>query len=249
LKEKWDGFKAKTKTFVKVGAFGSDSGVKAAIVEFERLVVEVTGAQIDSIHRNLSAAARNICDIGDEVHTMNLTVQESAIATKETHSAVLESVEVTQEMNTTVNDLRSRSDDDRDLKTVREALGILEKDSQLCETADNDYTKQIAGTGNWLFNREEFRKWMNVWTYTDSKSNVLALQGPEGFGKSYLCHALIHRLQREYRTSSNVATCWYYFPKDTKKTSMSSAMWHIIWQLAKADKKFLKHLKTGGCTD
>jgi hypothetical protein len=54
------GWKAKMKLAVKIGAFGDDTGIRDAMAELEKLIVDVTRTEITLIVVNLSKAAQDI---------------------------------------------------------------------------------------------------------------------------------------------------------------------------------------------
>ena len=207
--------------FVKVGAFGDDSGVKSAMEGFETAVSDISGVQIDIIYRDLSDAAKNICVIEETVGKIYGNTQDIVKAVDK-----LGEVQAVEKVS----------------EKVRKSLGIEKKREDLHTSADNEYLSMIPGTAAWLLERSDYREWVDV-TETSASHSILSIAAPAGYGKSYLTHAIINNLngQREPLKQQVVTrTAWYYFPKEYRANDR--ALKHIIWQLGDSDASYLHFL-------
>ncbi|KAL9068112.1 MAG: hypothetical protein Q9157_006608 [Trypethelium eluteriae] len=239
LTGKFESMKARVKVAVKVGAFGDDSGIQDAMAKFENLIAEVSKVQIDEIHRGMSDAARRICSLSIEVHAMNTTMQESV--------ALLQENSVIQGQNsTTLEQLRISDGDNKTKNTVMNALNIKSGEMESVLQTHGDFSNRTAGTGQWLFEYNDFQHWKDVriCKSTDNTYNVFSIQGPEGYGKSYLSHAVVDYLNGESRSEAkqlNMRVAWYDIPKEPKRNAVNQAFRYLIWQLAK-DQAYLQFL-------
>ena len=225
------GFRGKLKkaggrvvAFVKVGAYGDDSGVKSAMAAFEMCVSDISGVQIDIIHRDLSDAAKNICVIEETVGKIYSNTQDIVKA---------------------VDKLGEAQASEKISERVQKSLGIDDKNVRLHVSADDEYSSMMDGTATWLFERNDYSEWEDVTKGTVSNS-ILSIAAPAGYGKSYLAHAIITRLNENtesWKKHQTVRTAWYYLSKDYKATD--HALRHIIWELGQADTAYLRFIDKG----
>lgn len=207
--------------FVKVGAFGDDSGVKSAMEGFETAVSDISGVQIDIIYRVLSDAAKNICVIEETVGKIYGNTQDIVKAVDK-----LGEVQAVEKVN----------------EKVRKILGIDKKKETLHTSAHSEYSSMIPGTAAWLFERSDYREWADV-TESSASHSILSIAAPAGYGKSYLTHAIINNINEKGQTLKQQVvgrTAWYYFPKEYRAND--HALKHIIWELADADAAYLHFL-------
>ncbi|KAL4763860.1 uncharacterized protein BDW70DRAFT_148252 [Aspergillus foveolatus] len=111
----------------------------------------------------------------------------------------------------------------------------------------------VPATGQWIFDENEFRAWERG---SDNAPPILAIEGPEGSGKSYLSSTIIRRLRN--RSSATTATTAehpdsdsrtllaFYFvegdsKEDLKRTNHIDVITKsLIWQFVQADASFMK---------
>ncbi|KAL6237695.1 hypothetical protein BDW75DRAFT_71713 [Aspergillus navahoensis] len=117
-----------------------------------------------------------------------------------------------------------------------------------------NYRKRVVpATGQWVFDENEFRAWERG---SDDVPPILAIEGPEGSGKSYLSSTIIRRLRN--RSSAATATTAepsnpdsrtllaIYFiegdsKEDLKRTNHIDVITKsLIWQFVQADASFMK---------
>jgi hypothetical protein len=211
----------RVKAFVKVGAYGDDSGVRSAMEAFEAAVSDISGVQIDIIYRDLSDAAKNICIIEETVGKIYGNTQDIVKAVDK-----LGEVQAAEKVP----------------EKVRKSLGIDKKREDIHASAHSEYFSPVSGTAAWLFERSNYHEWADV-TNNSAPHSVLSIAAPAGYGKSYLTHAVIEDLKGKSQTSKQqviARTAWYYFPKDHKATDR--ALKHIIWEFADADTAYLHFL-------
>ncbi|KAL2809195.1 hypothetical protein BJX63DRAFT_370382 [Aspergillus granulosus] len=103
----------------------------------------------------------------------------------------------------------------------------------------------VPGTGEWIFQEPEFRAW--------EKGNrespcILAIEGTEGSGKSYLTSTIIRRLRnRSSAESSDSRTllAFYFVEGDSKEelkrtNHLDVIAKSLIWQFVQADVSYMK---------
>ncbi|KAL5043534.1 hypothetical protein BDW71DRAFT_210204 [Aspergillus fruticulosus] len=111
----------------------------------------------------------------------------------------------------------------------------------------------VPATGQWVFDENEFRAWERG---NDDVPPILAIEGPEGSGKSYLSSTIIRRLRN--RSSAATTTTAepsdldsrtllaFYFvegdsKEDLKRTNHIDVITKsLIWQFVQADASFMK---------
>lgn len=103
----------------------------------------------------------------------------------------------------------------------------------------------IQGTGRWIFNEPKFAAWE---TGPPGTPPILAIEGAEGSGKSFLTSAIIRRLRKkgsnECSGPRNLVA--FYFLEGDPKEELKNAdnlgviAKSLVWQLAQIDKTYLK---------
>lgn len=207
------GWKGKFKLALKVGAFGEDEGVKDAMARLETLVADVTGAEITTIVKSMSEAARSLRGVDKKLDEIAGTLERNTDALEKTNAA-LGHLESAEQRRTTEEDEKKR------LEKIREALGT-DLNARLWTTRQDDlWSKHIDGTGQWLLDKPTFVRWADP---RQAHVNVLSVRAAEGFGKSYLCSIVVNHLQTRHREDPRVCIAYYYAQKETSDNQTSSS--------------------------
>ncbi|KAI9375495.1 hypothetical protein BJX61DRAFT_539779 [Aspergillus egyptiacus] len=106
------------------------------------------------------------------------------------------------------------------------------------------YTRsRMEGTGEWVFEEPQFKAW-----YAGTASApILAIEGKEGSGKSYLASTIISWLKKQ-RTSDGSgkrkSTAFYFVGSSReelkKATNLESVAKSLVWQFTQAERRYLK---------
>lgn len=113
-------------------------------------------------------------------------------------------------------------------------------------TAYHNYRNlAIQGTGEWIFNEPKFVAWE---TGPDGTPPILAIEGAEGSGKSFLASAIIRRLRKNSSTESSGSrdlVAFYFLEGDPKEElkgadNLGVIAKSLVWQLVQTDSSYLK---------
>ncbi|KAL1625387.1 hypothetical protein SLS54_003479 [Diplodia seriata] len=140
---------------------------------------------------------------------------------------------------------KEQEDMDQCRDTIKVALDIDGTKHNWHDTQTAIWNDTAESTGEWLFRRQDFRDWENGGNA--SAPAVFALRADDGYGRSYLCAAVINHLlkQRPNDPTLKRLVAFYYFKKDERESSsMRNALRAILWQLSvnKTNKPFAKFL-------
>ncbi|KAL3477766.1 hypothetical protein BJX99DRAFT_225700 [Aspergillus californicus] len=103
----------------------------------------------------------------------------------------------------------------------------------------------VPGTGEWVFEEPEFKSWEKG---TEESPSILAIEGTEGTGKSYLTSTIIRRLRnRSSAESSDSRTllAFYFVEGDSKEelkrtNHLDVIAKSLVWQFVQADVSYMK---------
>ncbi|KAL4994696.1 hypothetical protein BDV10DRAFT_188815 [Aspergillus recurvatus] len=107
----------------------------------------------------------------------------------------------------------------------------------------NYMRRRIKGTGEWVFEEPLYRAW-----FSGEGAPILAIEGKEGSGKSYLASTIISRLKQQLATDARTkraSTAFYFVEGDSreelkKATNLESVAKSLVWQFAQAERRYLK---------
>lgn len=86
---------------------------------------------------------------------------------------------------------------------------------------------QVPGTGQWLLDSEEYRKWMIT------TSSALFCPGIPGTGKTMLSSIIVRNLQEVFSANETVGICYLYFDSRQKdKQNLEHVMSNFLKQLS-----------------
>ncbi|OJD37796.1 neutral amino acid permease [Diplodia corticola] len=138
---------------------------------------------------------------------------------------------------------REQEDMDQCLDTIKASLDIDGTKHNWHDTQTAIWNDTAESTGEWLFKRQDFRDWKNGGRA--SAPAVFALKADDGYGRSYLCAAVINHLLKQRPNDAGLKrlVAFYYFKKDERESSsMRNALRAILWQLStnRTNKPFAK---------
>ncbi|KAL4882640.1 hypothetical protein BJY04DRAFT_217136 [Aspergillus karnatakaensis] len=108
----------------------------------------------------------------------------------------------------------------------------------------NYMRQRVKGTGEWVFEEPQFQSWYNG----TGAAPILALEGKEGSGKSYLASTIISWLKQQRAadgSTKRISTAYYFVEGDSreelkKATNLESVAKSLVWQFAQAERRYLK---------
>ncbi|CEL02875.1 Putative NACHT and TPR domain protein (AFU_orthologue; AFUA_7G06670) [Aspergillus calidoustus] len=103
----------------------------------------------------------------------------------------------------------------------------------------------VPGTGEWVFQEPEFRAWERG---SRESPCILAIEGTEGSGKSYLTSTIIRRLRNRSSVESSdsrTLLAFYFVEGDSKEelkrtNHLDVIAKSLIWQFVQADVSYMK---------
>lgn len=113
-------------------------------------------------------------------------------------------------------------------------------------TAYHNYRNlAVQGTGRWIFDEPKYAAWE---TGPIGTPPILAIEGAEGSGKSFLTSAIIRRLRKHGSAESSGPrnlVAFYFLEGDPKEElknadNLGVIAKSLVWQLAQTDKSYLK---------
>ena len=186
---------------------------------------DVTRAEITSIVKTLSEAARSIRGVEKKLDSISENVEKTAASTSHLQAAE-----------------ERRSDAEKEQKetaALRKALGIDEKKEPWQDRQDELSRERIPGTGQWLLDNRypSYPRWSDP---QETATNVIGVTGDQNFGKSFLSSIVIDDLLEKHRSNQRVCVAYYYFnayrdPSDSRD-SVNKALKAIMWQLTQANR-------------
>jgi len=104
----------------------------------------------------------------------------------------------------------------------------------------NEICKDIvSGTGGWVLSHLDFRSWVSDY----SSSPILAVEGADITGKSYLTSSFIKYLRTDVITQTpnlRHLVCFFFLGQQKGGYGFDDAAKALIWQLANKDEPFMK---------
>ncbi|KAL2827846.1 hypothetical protein BJY01DRAFT_255572, partial [Aspergillus pseudoustus] len=208
-------------------------------------------------------------DIEDLLTRMDgLVDEEGRLVTAQMFSFVSETVKSTREnlaISRAVNSkldmlIANRSDSLKESDTKRRKeriLGTLAFDENKLEQDKREpdpywqriyynYRKCVVpGTGEWIFQEPEFKAWEKG---SRESPCILAIEGSEGSGKSYLTSTIIRRLRNRSSVESSdsrTLLAFYFVEGDSKEelkrtNHLDVIAKSLIWQFVQADVSYMK---------
>ncbi|KAH7027119.1 hypothetical protein B0J12DRAFT_358165 [Macrophomina phaseolina] len=226
---------------------GVDARLKAIINELLQCFVRICSRYTQVSRENpgrraLKALFRHDSGAKEEMEKIQkLEVEEGRMRGVLVHQEVLKTGLKVDDLQKKYSDRNDNELMDQYQETIKNALNIDDSQHNWHDTQRSIWNDITDSTGQWLFNRQDFKDWEN--SPSASAPSVFALEAGEGYGRAYLCAAVINHLQQQKPTDPNTkrSVAYYYFKKDEKdKNSMKKALNAVVWQLCmnKSNKAF-----------
>lgn len=226
---------------------GIDPGLKKIINKLLRCFVRVCSRYTQVCQENRGKRAVKALfryDNGAKAQMeeiQSLQTQEDRMRSTLVHKEVLKTGYKMENLEKKYNDRNDNELLEKYHETIKTALDIDDSQHSWHDTQRAIWDDITEQTGRWLFDRQDFRDWEN--SRSASSPSVFALEAGEGYGRAYLCAAVINHLQQQKPVDPNTKrfVAYYYFKKDEKdRSSMRKALNAIIWQLCmnKSNKSF-----------
>ena len=217
---------ARAKLMAGLFFFGDDQGVQSSLAALEVKIANVSRMEITVILQEVSEAARDVRRVEAKIDKMGEGVNRIEVT-----------LQAEQERRLT------KEQSDQNAQRLKELLKPDEGNSWT-KVHGNLQSQIVQSTGSWLLdNHTSFRRWMDS---KETTPNVFVLSGEEGYGKSCLSSAVVHRLLEKYPkgiSDHRVAVAYYYFQRDTKERStVEQALRDVLFQLTQYDTGYAKKI-------
>lgn len=176
----------------------------------------------------------------------NLVSAQTFLSSHQAADTAREGLDATRRVEGFVSEMHAKDKESDRENAIKLALGLAKQPATPWRTRYREYLNhRLPETGQWVFNEPAFANWETG----QSKANILAIEGGNGSGKSFLASAIIkhflHKRSTADRAGALVSTAYYFF-EDTAQgdvqnaTNLESAAKSIVWQFAEADRHYKK---------
>lgn len=175
----------------------------------------------------------------------NLVSAQTFLFSREAADAAKETLDATRRVEVAVSAMHAKEKDANRENTIKKALGLPGEPETPWRLRYRGYLRsRLAGTGQWIFSEPAFSSWETG----QSGANILAIEGGNGTGKSFLSSAIIqHFLHKKSATDTDrrVATAYYFFEgsaRDEMKnaSNLETAAKSLVWQFTQAERHYKK---------
>ncbi|OJI95763.1 hypothetical protein ASPVEDRAFT_48104 [Aspergillus versicolor CBS 583.65] len=175
----------------------------------------------------------------------NLVAAETFLFSREAADAAKEALDATRRVEVAVSAIHAQGKDANRETTIKKALGLPGEPETPWRLRYRDYLRhRLRETGQWIFNEPAFSSWETG----QSETNILAIEGGNGTGKSFLSSAIIHHFlhkKEATQTDRRVATAYYFFEgseRDELKDArnLETAAKSLVWQFTQAERQYMK---------
>lgn len=102
---------------------------------------------------------------------------------------------------------------------------------------------KVSGTGDWVFEDPQYKAWCS-----GASAPILAIEGKEGSGKSFLASTIISQLKKQRAadmSTRRISTAYYFVEGDSREelkraTNLESVAKSLVWQFAQAERRYLR---------
>lgn len=238
----------------KIVLFDDDSGVGAALDNFQRLSAQHSNISdavtLERVVQGQSEASGGMKRLWDKLN-------DSAEVSSEKFRKLEDGVDkIANNTDLVVKDVNERKDKELRLELIKKLsskLGVSvsadRKDNPLVQLRN----KILTGSGTWLNELDAYNDWTDL---TNRQRKLLILSGGQGSGKSFLLSIIHDQLENQYRRSQDrtvrLSTAAYAFKggekasgNTTNRTNQTvQALRHLAIQLANDDPVYLKNLNS-----
>jgi hypothetical protein len=215
----------KIKTGLKI-AFLAENSIQGLLGEMAKLGERERGLISAQTFSLASAAATSAA----EGAASNKQVLDTLVQNGEEQKARAENVDKKR----TLMDVLAFDEDSEQWNSSKQAP------VEIWQIIYNDIRKDVvSGTGKWLFSHPAFQSWISDF----SSSPILAVEGTDITGKSYLTSSMVKYLRTDVNSQHpNLRHLVSFFFLDHEKAShgFDDAAKSLIWQLADKDEPYMK---------
>ncbi|KAK8036073.1 hypothetical protein PG993_008687, partial [Apiospora rasikravindrae] len=206
----------------KKAILDDDSGLKAELSNFERLVQQQRDVEGTLLLATVITNHKDICQVLEQNADRNADIQ----------------VKVNR-LDQDAADRREEKDRTKKLTKIRDALNVpphVRLETNTTETCTKIHSKCINGTGAWVWDHPSYQEWTSK--SQKGRNSLLLLSGDSSSGKTSIAAMIIKKLEDQQRTRIYVAH--YFFPPSTKKSDddkypVHSALKYMAFQIARVD--------------
>ncbi|KAF7541044.1 hypothetical protein G7054_g932 [Neopestalotiopsis clavispora] len=207
---------------------------------YKRIVIEVMAGNAAAVTGSANKLDHLLDQLKDQIRI-------------HTHKSVMKTEAATQRLANQFSRQTSLSLDDSNLTRIKEHLGSNHDNRNWGywkRSYESLLDSTLVETGGWIESNKALKEWRDV---SNSVPNaVLAMQAPNGSGKTHACFWLLrhlidlHKHSDNQTTRVNVAHCFFESPGDTQKIAGSSgvgmslrdALAGLVLQLTETDVSF-----------
>jgi Cdc6-like AAA superfamily ATPase len=175
----------------------------------------------------------------------NLVQAQVFLSTREAVATAQKNLELSRRVENVVTDMQARDKDVDRENSIKQALGFPKEPTTPWRFRYREYLNlRLSNTGQWVFNEPAFASWETG----QSDVNILAIEGGNGTGKSFLASTIIQHLMHKKSTTETeprVSTAYYFFEGEARDAvknanNMETAAKSIVWQLTQAERNYKK---------
>ncbi|KAI9040294.1 uncharacterized protein KD926_008384 [Aspergillus affinis] len=174
-----------------------------------------------------------------------LVQAQTFLSSREAADAAQKNLELSRRVENVVTDMHARDKDVDRENAIKQALGLPKEPMTPWRLRYREYLSlRLPKTGQWVFNEPAFASWETG----QSDANILAIEGGNGTGKSFLASAIIqHFLHKKSATETGprLSTAYYFFEGEARDAvknanNLETAAKSIVWQLTQAERNYKK---------
>ncbi|KAJ5714353.1 uncharacterized protein N7483_011534 [Penicillium malachiteum] len=175
----------------------------------------------------------------------NLVSAQTFLSSRQAADAAREGLDTTKRVEGVITEMQAKEKEIDSENVIKQALGFAGQPATPWRIRYREYLNQrLPETGQWILNEPEFASWETG----QSAANILAIEGGNGTGKSFLASAIIQHLLHKKSitdTGPRVSTAYYFFEgtaRDAVKnaSNLETAAKSVVWQFTQAERHYKK---------
>ncbi|KAJ5741022.1 hypothetical protein N7493_000894 [Penicillium malachiteum] len=203
----------------------------------------------NGIQGHVSGRRRHPTSLGEMAKLVNrernLVSAQTFLSSRQAADAAREGLDTTKRVEGVISEMQAKHKEVDSENIIKQALGLAGQPATPWRIRYREYLNQrLPETGQWIFGEPAFASWESG----QSAANVLAIEGGNGTGKSFLASAVIQRLLHKKsitETGPRVSTAYYFFEgtaRDAVKhaSNLETAAKSVVWQFTQAERHYKK---------
>ncbi|KAJ6035919.1 hypothetical protein N7540_000198 [Penicillium herquei] len=175
----------------------------------------------------------------------NLVSAQTFLSSRQAADAAREGLDTTKRVEGVVSEMQAKEKEIDSENVIKQALGFSGQPATPWRMRYREYLNQrLPETGQWIFDEPAFASWETG----QSAASILAIEGGNGTGKSFLASAIIQHLLHKKPTTDKdprVSTAYYFFEgtaRDAVKnaSNLETAAKSVVWQFTQAERYYKK---------